>query len=98
MRSGNKASLCHYLTEGIPNANLLTEIVQVNDGQTLLCQIKSFLNTSFPIFITCTKNICTANSDTAMLCLMVMETVPPQKLCNIQIEVVKFRPALPSLR
>ena len=36
MRSGNKASLRNYLTKGIPNANLPTEIVQVIDGGALL--------------------------------------------------------------
>ena len=47
MRSGNKVSLNNYLTKGIPNANLPTEIIQVIDGETLLCQIKSFLYTRF---------------------------------------------------
>ena len=32
MRSGSKASLRNYLTKGIPNANVPTEIVQVIDG------------------------------------------------------------------
>ena len=47
MRNCNKASLCSFLMEGIPNANLPTEIVQVNNGEALLCQIKSFLCTKF---------------------------------------------------
>ena len=47
MRSGNKVSLNNYSTKGIPNANLPTEIIQVTDGETLLCQIKSFLYTRF---------------------------------------------------
>ena len=67
MRNGNKASLCSFLMKGIPNTNLPTEIVQVNDGEALLCQRKSFLCT---IFISYTKNICTKNTDTAMLCLI----------------------------
>ena len=40
MRSGNKALLRNYLTKGIPNANLPTEIVQVIDKGTLLYQVK----------------------------------------------------------
>ena len=47
MRNGNKASLCNFLMKGIPNANLPTEIVQVNDGESSLCQIKLFLCTKF---------------------------------------------------
>ena len=47
MRNCNKASLCSFLMEGITNANLPTEIVQVNNGEALLCQIKSFLCTKF---------------------------------------------------
>ena len=47
MRNGNKASLCSLFIKVIPNANLPTEIVQVNDGEALLFQIKSFLFTSF---------------------------------------------------
>ena len=31
-----------------------------------------------------------------MLCLIVMEMVPPQKICNIQIQVVQICPTLPS--
>ena len=42
------------------------------------------------------ENIYTANTDTAMLCLIVVEAVPPQKTYNIQIEVVMFFPTLPS--
>ena len=45
-------------------------------------QVKSFLYT---LFISYTKNICTANTDTATFCLIVMETVHPQKICNMQI-------------
>ena len=45
MRNGNNASLCSFLMKVIPNANLPTEIVQVNDGETLLFQIKSLLFT-----------------------------------------------------
>ena len=33
MRNGSKASLCNFLVKVIPNANLPTEIVQVNDGK-----------------------------------------------------------------
>ena len=33
--------------KGIPNANVPTEIVQLNDGEALVCQIKSFLCTKF---------------------------------------------------
>ena len=47
MRSGNKASLRNYLTKGIPNANLTTEIVQVIDGGALLYQVKWCLYTKF---------------------------------------------------
>ena len=47
VRSGNKVSLRNYLTKGIPNANLPTEIVHIIDGEALLCQIKSFLYTRF---------------------------------------------------
>ena len=47
MRNGKKASLCSFLMKVIPNANLTTEIVQVNDGEALLFQIKSFLFTNF---------------------------------------------------
>ena len=47
MRSGNIAPLCNYFTKGIPNANLPTEIIQANDGEALLYQIKSFLYTKF---------------------------------------------------
>ena len=42
------------------------------------------------------KNICTANTDSAILCLIVAEVVPPQKIYNIQIEVAKFCATLPS--
>ena len=42
------------------------------------------------------ENIYTANTDTAMLCLIVVEAVPPQKTYNMQIEVAKFFPTLPS--
>ena len=93
MRNGNKASLCSFLIKVILSANLLTEIVQVNDGVALLIQIKSLL-LSFPVCISYTKNICTANTDTAMLCLIVVEVVPPQKIYNIQIEVANFCPTL----
>ena len=41
------------------------------------------------------KKVCTANTDTARLCLIVVEVVPPQKLYNMQIEVAKFCPTLP---
>ena len=37
MRNGNKASLCSFLMKVIPNANLPREIVQVNDGEALVC-------------------------------------------------------------
>ena len=42
MRNGNKASLYSFLLKVIPSANLPTEIVQVNDGEALLFEIKSF--------------------------------------------------------
>ena len=42
MRNDNKASLCSFLMKRIPRTNLPTEIVQVNDGEALLCQIKLF--------------------------------------------------------
>ena len=97
MRNGNKASLCSFLMKVIPNANLPTEIVQVNDGKACLFQIKSLLFTKLSnIYISCTKSICTANTDTAMLCLIVVEVVPSQKICSIQIEVTKFCQTLPS--
>ena len=38
MRNGNKASLCSFLMKILPNSNLPTEIVQVNDEETLLFQ------------------------------------------------------------
>ena len=47
MRNGNKTSLCGVLMKVIPNANLPSEIVQVNDGEALLFQIKSLLFTKF---------------------------------------------------
>ena len=47
MRNGNKASLCSFLMKVIPNLNLRTEMVQVNDGEALLFQIKSVLFTKF---------------------------------------------------
>ena len=47
MRNGNKASLCSFLMKVITNANLTTEIVQVNDGEALLFQIKSIFLTKF---------------------------------------------------
>ena len=40
--------------------------------------------------------MCTANTDIAMLCFIVVEVVPPQKINNIQIEVSKFCPTLLS--
>ena len=42
------------------------------------------------------KNICTANTDSPILCLIVVEVAPPQKIYNLQIEVAKFCPTLPS--
>ena len=47
MRNGNKALLCSFLMKGKPNVNLPTEVVPVNDGEALLCQIKAFLCTKF---------------------------------------------------
>ena len=47
MRNGSKASLCGFLMKVIPNANLPTEKVQVNDEEVLLFQIKSLLFTKF---------------------------------------------------
>ena len=47
MTNGNKTSLCSFLMKVIPNANLPSEIVQVNDGEALLFQIKSLLFTKF---------------------------------------------------
>ena len=96
MRNGNKASLCSFLMKIIPNANISTEIVQANDGEALLFQIKSFLFTKFSDMYKLYENIYTANTDTAMLCLIVVEAVPPQKTYNMQIEVAKFFPTLPS--
>ena len=63
MRNGNKASLCSFLMKVITNANLTTEIVQVNDGEALLFQIKSLLFTKFFDMYEFTKNICAANTD-----------------------------------
>ena len=58
MRNGNKASLCSLLIKVIPNANLPTEIVQVNDGEALLFQIKSFLFTNFSdMYKSCEKHL-----------------------------------------
>ena len=47
IRSGNKASLRNYLTKGIPNANLPTEIVQLTEGGALLYQVKWSLYKKF---------------------------------------------------
>ena len=47
MRNGNKASLCSFLMKVTPNTNLPSEIVQVNDREALLFQIKSLLFTKF---------------------------------------------------
>ena len=47
MTNGNKASLCSFLMKVIPNANLPSEIVNVNDGEALLFPIKSLLFTKF---------------------------------------------------
>ena len=47
MRSSNKTSLRNYLTKGVPNANLPTEIVQVIDGGALLYQLRWCLYTKF---------------------------------------------------
>ena len=47
MRNGNKVLLCSFLMKGKPNVNLPTEVVPVNDGEALLCQIKAFLCTKF---------------------------------------------------
>ena len=47
IRNGNKTSLCGVLMNVIPNANLPSEIVQVNDREALLFQIKSLLFTKF---------------------------------------------------
>ena len=96
IRNGDKASLCSFLMKIIPNASISPEIVQANDGEALLFQIKSFLFTKFSDMYKLYKNIYTVNTDTAMLCLIVVEAVPPQKTCNIQIEVAKFFPTLPS--
>ena len=96
VRSSNKASLLNYLTKGIPNSNLPTEIVQVIDGRALLYQVKWCLYTKFSDFCKLHERHLYKNSDTAMLCLMVMKTVPPQKICDIQKVVVKLRPTLPS--
>ena len=68
MRNGSKTSLCNFLMKVILNVNLSSEIVQANDGETLLFQIKLLL---FPICINYTKIICTANMDAAILCLVV---------------------------
>ena len=82
IRSGNKASLRNYLTKGIPNANLPTEIVPLIEGEALLYQVNGVHIKSFPIFVSYTKEICIANSDTSMLCSIVKETDSPQKMCN----------------
>ena len=47
MRNGSKATLCSFLMRVIPNANLPREIVQVNDGEALLFQIKLLLFRKF---------------------------------------------------
>ena len=96
MRNGNKALLCSFLMKGKPNVNLPTEVVPVNDGEALLCQIKAFLCTKFSDIYKLYKKICTANMDTAMLCLIVLETFPLQKICNIQIELAPILLTLPS--
>ena len=58
MRSGNKASLRNYLTKGIPNANLPTEIVQVIDGGALLYQVKWCLYTKFSdAYMSCERHL-----------------------------------------
>ena len=52
-------------------------------------KLNCFYVQSFPIFVSYTKNICAANTDTAMLRLIVVETVPRQKIFIIQIEVAQ---------
>ena len=47
MTNGNKASLWSFSIKAIPNANLPSEIVNVNDGEALLFPIKSLLFTKF---------------------------------------------------
>ena len=60
----------------IPNANLTTEIVQVNDGEALLFQIKSLLFTKFSdMYELYEKHLCSKYRYT-MLCLIVEEVVP----------------------
>ena len=51
-------------------------------------KLNRFYVQSFPVFISYTKNICTANTDT-MLRLIAVETVPRQKIFIIQIEVAQ---------
>ena len=58
MRSGNNASLRNYLTKGIPNENLPTEIVQVTDGGALLYQVNWCLYTKFSdIYKSCERRL-----------------------------------------
>ena len=96
MRNSKKASLCSSLMKIIPNANLPKEIVYVNGGETLLFQIKWLLFTNFSNMYKLYKKHCAANMDTVVLCLIVVEVVPPQKIYNIKIEVAKFCQTLPS--
>ena len=59
MRNGNKASLCSFLMKVMTNANLPSEIVQRNDGESLLLPIKSLLFTKFSdIYKLYEKHLC----------------------------------------
>ena len=59
MRNGNKASLCSFLMKVMTNANLPSEIVQRNDGESLLLPIKSLLFTKFSdIYQLYEKHLC----------------------------------------
>ena len=58
MRSSNKTLLRNYLTKGIPNTNLPTEIVQVIDGGALLYQVRWCLYTKFSdIYKSCERHL-----------------------------------------
>ena len=76
MRNGNKASLCSLLMKVITNANLPTEIVQVNDGEALLFQIKSLLFTKFSDMYELYEKYLCSKYRYFMLCLIVEEVVP----------------------
>ena len=53
------------------NTSLPTEIVQVNDGEALQCQIKSLLCTKFSNIYSYTKNISIIQIEVAQVCLTI---------------------------